>query len=182
MKPTPGAETAVSHPVLRGCLASFRRCETIVEHVRQAGGETADLAYRAIGPHLRHCLDHLRCLLGGLESGTVDYDARERNVEQETDAVAFLTVLRRTVGKLADLPEARLGDVVRVRQAADDRGEPYTTASNLARELVFLSSHTIHHLAIMVVLVRARGIDAPEDLAVAYSTAAWRRSREGRTT
>jgi len=181
MKPTPGVESAVSHPVLRGCLASFGRCETIVGLVREAGGESSRLAYREIGPHLRHCLDHLRCLLAGVETGTVDYDARERSVEQETDPEVFLAILRRSMAALAAVPADRLEASLRVRQAADDRGEPWTAESNLGRELVFLSSHTIHHIAIMVVLVRARGIDVPTDLAVAFSTAAWRRSQENRT-
>ena len=40
-----------------------------------------------IGGHVRHNLDHFLCLEQGLKSGSVDYDARERDEFLETDRV-----------------------------------------------------------------------------------------------
>ena len=59
-----------------------------------------------------------------------------------------------------------------MRQTAAAGAEPVTVESNLERELVFLSGHTIHHIAIMALVIRERGVRIPEGLDMAFSTAA----------
>jgi hypothetical protein len=46
----------------------------------------------------------------------------------------------------------------------------------LERELVFLSGHAIHHIAIMALSAAAAGVTLPAELAVAFSTEAHRES------
>jgi hypothetical protein len=45
--------------------------------------------------------------------------------------------------------------------------------TNVERELLFLSSHTIHHIAIMSLLAERVGMTVPADLGVAFSTASY---------
>jgi hypothetical protein len=42
----------------------------------------------------------------------------------------------------------------------------------MARELGMLLSHTVHHYALIAMLLRARGIEPPADFGVAPSTRA----------
>jgi hypothetical protein len=63
-----------------------------------------------------------------------------------------------------------------VIQSAAPGRPPASSPSRLERELVFLSGHTIHHIAIMVIAARAAGVEIPLHLAVAYSTQAHRES------
>lgn len=119
----------------------------------------------SIGGHIRHNLDHYRCLLAGLSAGRVDYSGRERDRRTETDrfhALAELASLRRA---LAALPYAR--DLL-VRRESDPEGA--WAPSSMARELDFLMSHTVHHYAIVAILCRLQGIAPEPDFGIAPST------------
>ena len=70
---------------IEGCLDACRRCLTLVGLVENVGPTESQKAYAVIGPHLRHCVDHMQCLIRGVESGVVDYDAREREAVLEID-------------------------------------------------------------------------------------------------
>ena len=131
--------------------------------------------YARVGPHLRHCLDHFRCLFRALEDrGVVDYDARDRDAEMEVDPDRFVRELDAVEDRLRTLSDDELGSATEVRQAAAPGGREATSPSNVARELVFLSGHTIHHLAIVRLLCEAGGVPVSEDVTMAYSTAAFR--------
>lgn len=159
-------------PAIEGCLDACRRCSTLVGLVREAPPEQGRRAYSAIGVHLRHCVDHMDCLLRGLESGTVDYDDRERDPASELDTDRMRQRLSALDRALRRIDPDSVRRPLRVRQSAALGTAPVTVESNLERELLFLSGHTIHHIAIMALLVREQGILLPDRLDVAFSTAA----------
>ncbi len=157
---------------VEGCLEACRRCDAVVESVLAQD----PAAFAAVGPHLRHCLDHFTLLLEGWPTGEVDYDARERNERAERDPAVARDQLRGIARGLAAIPAGDLEREVRVTQSAAPGRPPLASTSRLERELVFLSSHTIHHIAIMILAARAADVAIPADLAVAYSTEAHRAS------
>jgi uncharacterized damage-inducible protein DinB len=149
--------------VVKGCLEACRRCEAVVDAVLEQEAE----AFASIGPHLRHCIDHFRLLLDGWKSGSVDYDARPRDTLLERNPRAVRDALDAITNGLERI---RTGDLVRavtVTQSAAPGRPPLASPSRLERELVFLSGHTIHHIAIMVLAARAVGVEIPQTLAVA---------------
>jgi hypothetical protein len=162
---------------IEGCVEACRRCDAVVESVISQDRD----AYTAVGPHLRHCLDHFRLLLDGWSTGAVDYDARERDVRAERDPALAREILRRITEGLVTIRSQDLGREIRVTQSAAPGRPPLASHSRLERELVFLSSHTIHHIAIMVLAARAAGVTIPADLAVAYSTESHRASLATKT-
>lgn len=155
-----------------GCIEACRRCEAVVAAVIDQAPE----AFSAVGPHLRHCVDHFRLLLDGWPSGAVDYDARPRDLRLEQDPRAVREALRAIAGSLATIRGADLTRQLSVSQSAVPGRPPSSSPSCLERELVFLSGHTIHHIAIMVLTGTAAGVTIPSRLAVAYSTEAHRDS------
>jgi hypothetical protein len=157
---------------VEGCLESCRRCESVVDAV--VGQDLA--AFPSVGPHLRHCVDHFRLLLDGWRSGSVDYDARPRDVRLERDPEAVRAALAAIAGSLAEIRAADLTRELTVTQSAAPGRPTLSSPSRLERELVFLSSHAIHHIAIMSLAARAAGVELPQRLAVAYSTEAHRDS------
>ncbi len=168
-------DAAPHGPEVEGCLEACRRCRDVVDRVREAEEALAAAAYARVGPHLRHCLDHFRCLFRALDDrAVVDYDARDRDAEVETDPDRFARELAAIEDRLRRLTAADLRTVTDVRQAAAPGGREATSASNVARELVFLSGHTIHHLALVRLLCEAGGVAVPEDVTMAYSTEAYR--------
>jgi hypothetical protein len=163
-------------PAIDGCMVAWARTLDIVEQYIRAGGE-----YSAIGPHLRHCLDHLVCFLRGLRSGVIEYDARDRDLRVETDADYYCEVARHAMDQLAAISPTGLPDAIKVCQISAPGAGIITVDSTVERELLFLSGHTIHHLAIVAHLAKERGIAISSDLTVAFSTAAHRESLEQQT-
>ena len=161
---------------LQGCLETCRRCEHLV---RLCIADTDDPdVFLAIGPHLRHSIDHFRSLLAGLSSGMIDYDSRERDTLEETDPAHFLAGLFEVTAELAGLEGFSTTQSVLVIHSAAPSSVPIPVASTLERELLFLSSHTIHHLALAVEITSGRGIIMPPGLGIAFSTAAFLESQE----
>ncbi|MEN8163066.1 MAG: hypothetical protein ABFS37_02975 [Acidobacteriota bacterium] len=161
---------------LQGCLETCRRCEHLV---RLCSETTVDSClFEAIGPHLRHCLDHFRSLLTGLDTGTIDYDARERDPGLETDPGLFLAALYEVTAELAGLGGISTTQAVEVTQTPAPERPPISVGSTLERELIFLSSHTIHHLALVIEVAEGRGVEMPPHLGLAFSTAAFLEHRE----
>jgi len=156
--------------VVSGCLEACRRCEAVVETVL----DQDEAAFASIGPHLRHCIDHFRLLLDGWQSGSVDYDARPRDPALERNPRAVRDALSEIARGLARIRGGDLAREVSVTQSAAPGRPPVSSPSRLERELVFLSGHTIHHIAIMVLAARTAGVEIPTRLAVAYSTEAHR--------
>ncbi len=51
-----------------------------------------------------------------------------------------------------------------------ENGDAVETDSTLERELAMLASHTVHHYAIVALLLRIKGVVVPETFGVAPST------------
>ena len=128
----------------------------------------------AIGAHLRHCVDYYRCFLRGLKSGKIDYDARERDPDLESDPRAALLALEDVAERLGTLETT---DFFRVLEVKVDTPEGATftwSRSTTLRELQFLVGHTVHHYALIGFLLRQKGIDPGGDFGVAPSTLKYR--------
>ena len=126
----------------------------------------------SVGGHVRHCLDHVRALLAGLERGEIDYDVRERGTAVESDRSAAIDSARRLAAAVRSLPKASLPQAlsVRVMLTADGRLAEFETT--LGRELAFVFSHTIHHNAVVGAMVLMLGADLPAAFGYAPATIA----------
>ncbi len=124
-----------------------------------------------VGRHVRHCLDHVRMLIDAAPTGLVDYDARDRGTDIETNPVAACDELDRLIVALRDgvLPVDTPLTISSVISGAGDR---VSTQSSLGRELVYVLAHTIHHAAMIIGLVEAAGGDVPAAFGYAPSTIA----------
>ena len=125
--------------------------------------------------HLRHVVDYLDCLLRGADGRAVDYTARERCLALETSPAAGVRELDRCIESLEKLGQRGAGTVLDVRC---DEGDPWV-GSTLARELHFVSSHTVHHFALIRLTLSRRGIETPPELGVSPSTLAHRARSRG---
>jgi len=130
----------------------------------------------SVGAHVRHVLDFCACLAHGAATGTVDYEHRERERAIEIDCLAALARIDSLRGELlevgarGDLP---LEVVVVNADGIEGRGP-----SSLLRELDAALSHSVHHFAIIALLLRLRGIEAPADFGVAPSTLRFQRGSD----
>jgi uncharacterized damage-inducible protein DinB len=127
-----------------------------------------DAHFTRIGRQIRHGLDFYACFLRGLPAGRIDYVHRERSGRIETDRRFALDELRSTIDALESI------DVAACAPSLDVRAEEGTdwAGSTPAREAQFLVSHTIHHQAIIGVLLSIHGHSLPERFG--HSPSMWR--------
>jgi uncharacterized damage-inducible protein DinB len=136
----------------------------------------ADFVPHRVGGHLRHILEFYECFLDGLESSHIDYDARQRNVSIENSRIAAMDRIRSVIERLESNELIRADSILWVRMedcdgdALDDR---FLTSSP-ARELQVLSSHTIHHFALIAMTLTALGVSIDPEFGVAPSTLRYR--------
>lgn len=156
--------------LIEGCRESCRRCLALVDSLTPEQYTLSIGGRSAIGAHMRHCAEHFLCFFHGLAGGRVNYDARERDLALETDPSAIRAALSRIEEQLAALADADPDQPIIIEVTAASGSEPRALASSIGRELAFLSSHNIHHLALMTVLADLAGGKIDESIGLAYST------------
>jgi hypothetical protein len=163
---------------VEGCLEACRRGLFIVHAIEARQYECHQPGHSSIGVHLRHCIDHLASFFYGLETGTIDYDARRRDPDIETNSKNGAETLSNYFHEIESIDESRLGESILVRQTVCPERPPLTSESTIERELTFVSAHSIHHIAIIELLTQLGGFPISDDLGIAYSTAVYRDSME----
>lgn len=161
------------HPLIEQNRRFLLQGIQFLEKIDDSQFNLADHAYfnSSIGKHLRHVLDHYRSFVGSI-NGNIDYDARERDERLETDrtyAIAVCRDLYVALGRLT-FPSGGIDSAVQIRCNDTGDGEKLWTQSTFTRELQFLSGHTVHHYALISMILRILEIDIPEEFGVAPST------------
>lgn len=123
-----------------------------------------------VGTHIRHNLDHYACFLNGLQSGCIDYAARQRDTRLEQDRAYAIAEMSRLRACLENISED-LDDAGLVVETEIGPGHAGTT---IRRELEFLLSHTTHHYALVAIICQLQGIAVEADFGIAPSTLCYR--------
>jgi uncharacterized damage-inducible protein DinB len=124
----------------------------------------------SIGEHVRHCLDHIGALVAAGASKPLSYDRRERGTAVERDPAEALRRIMRLKSAVDRWGERDMDEPIRVVSMLNTSGESVSGWSTLGRELAFVSSHTIHHEAMIAVLISLAGLDVPDRLGLAPAT------------
>lgn len=158
--------------------ALLAQAAAMVTRLGEEAGADFDYA-RAVGPHLRHIVEHYLALVNALTVGDrcVCYDARNRDLRIQTDPAATLFALKHLTDSFAALALDQNLDLqtpLLTRLLAGARGEmELTVETTLGRELFFLSSHTVHHFAPLGQYCRNAGVELGHDFGKAPATMAF---------
>lgn len=178
-KPKPASDCVQRQEALIGVnLALLRQAVVMVKALTDAQFCSSPLGME---PHransqLRHVLEFYECFLDGLAGFHIDYDARRRDESIEQSRGSALARIVQILSRLEAEPELRKDSTLFVRaEDATHLGlrDPFTTSS-VSRELVVLSSHTIHHFALIAMTLRGHGVIVEERFGVAPSTLSFR--------
>ena len=178
----PQAAQRAGHPPLAGPnILALRQGLELFERLgpERYAAPPGDLAASGVGGHFRHVHDYYVCLLAGLAEGRVDYDRRPRDPRFEQELAYAAHATRECIGALERLcaEDAERELLVRADASPDEDENGSWCRSTLARELRFLFSHTIHHYALIRLLLRAAGEECEESFGVAPSTLEyWKRN------
>lgn len=151
-----GREALPTSMGLQGCLDTCRQCEALVRAITD--WDESRRLFAMVGPHLSRCLDLFRSLLTGLESGVVNYDDEHTENQTGTDPNRFLAALFEVTAELAGLEGLSTTQPVEIIQRQGPKGPPVRVGSTFERELLFLSVHTMHHVALAAEICTTRGI------------------------
>jgi hypothetical protein len=162
-----------------GRLLAFnqRVIDQALEVVAAFEGPLSPLFAGLVGSHLRHIVEHFEALLFPVQPGVVDYDSRARCRKLETQTALATSRLFALQTRLADYPVHGLASPVQVFGMGGTAGEfAFAVTSSVARELVFVASHAVHHYALLAAHCRLQGIALPADFGKAPSTIAYERA------
>ena len=130
----------------------------------------------SIGEHVRHCLDHVSAFTAALAGEELSYDHRQRGTTLEIDPRAAVDEIERLFVRLESVPPTSLDRPITLTSLVAVGRPPLTMRTTIARELAFVVQHTIHHCALIAVLVEWQGGRVPHGFGLAPSTAAARAS------
>ncbi len=161
---------------VEGNIAFLHQARGLIEELSDAQYRNNDLPpfYSGVGQHVRHILDFYGAFLSR-PANRIDYDRRSREAVIETDRSAAVQRIEAVGASLAGLehPDATVWS--KNDEAGDMPADLGFRRSTIGRELHFLASHTVHHFAIIAILLHHQGIRLPKDFGVAPSTLAhWR--------
>jgi hypothetical protein len=131
----------------------------------------------SIGAHTRHILEFYDCLLASVSSGTVNYDARKRDRQVESDMHYALDLLR-TISRSIERINRNNNTLILACDQPDH--DVYYISTTLDRELLYLLEHTVHHLALIRIGIQVHfsHVEIHPDFGFAYSTVAYRDAKK----
>lgn len=107
----------------------------------------------SIGQHIRHVLDHYQAVVN-VANSVIDYDRRRRDVRLESCKQLALAEIQQTIDVLTHLEDG----AVRVHSEVSPSDKVVVEVhSTIKRELLFVTSHAVHHFALIALLLRLQG-------------------------
>lgn len=126
-----------------------------------------------IGRHFRHIIEHYYSLIDNNFEGLIDYDSRERNLRLENDRQFMIASLSGVINSLETLKtdQSKLDSKIQVRsnEGIGEENSPLSE-STIRRELQFLISHTVHHYALIGLILETLGFKPDNSFGVAFNT------------
>ena len=118
---------------------------------------------------MRHIIELFECLLNNYEYGLINYDNRKRDVILQTDANEVILKIEKILVEI-EKPNKSL------YLAHNCYSSSETLPTNYFRELVYNLEHSIHHQALIkVVLLRLPHIKIASSFGIAPSTLEYRK-------
>ncbi len=170
-----GSNSDIQH-LLDGCLYCVGQCADLLQLVPTETYVVTPRDNASVGAHMRHILDRYHCFFRGLGDGCIDYDNRGRDPEIESNLEAARFSVTSFQKRFEDLDMDAIERQVQVREAVHRETGAVTIPSTVAREMMGLITHSVHHLAIIALLLKARGIAVDPDFGKAPSTLIYERS------
>lgn len=130
------------------------------------------------GAHIRHILDHYYSVINGLPKRMIDYDKRSRGGIIERCPKAALQSIKEIRTFLMALTAEQLQQKIKLSTEISIKDKQVLIVdTTLAREIIFVGSHAVHHLATVKHIAQSQKITIDSALGVAPATATFLRGQ-----
>jgi len=167
--------------IIQGYLESIKQGIEILESlsVEEYTKPAKPILDFSIGTHFRHILDLYNAIKIGFDSDLINYDIRRRGHTIERDIKSAKAELQALKAWITFLNESDFEKTILVKSEVSlSENQSVEIQSFLAREILFASSHAIHHYAIISTAMKLFGLDVNEKIGYAPSTASFLRDTE----
>lgn len=120
----------------------------------------------SIGAHYRHFIEHYQCFFQQLGTSDLCFDSRNRDSRIESSRQLATKAIEEVRAQLQHLETQDLSATVLLH----DQQSESPVHTSIARELLFLQAHTVHHYAIIAAMARNAGVRPANDFGVAIAT------------
>ena len=156
------------HKTLHGALDQIGQ---VIETLARSQAHQTLYAELGVGRHVRHVADHLQAFVDGAIKHRVDFNFRTRESETERSTAAALLriqTLQKQLDALRQLPLDHA--LVIVSEISFDASLSRTFQSTVAREILYLINHTIHHAAYIKLMLAPHQVELPAHIGLAPCT------------
>ena len=121
----------------------------------------------SVGEHVRHIIELFQCLELGYQEGIINYDARKRDRNIETNKELAMQLLPEISGNLN-----KANKHLQLKASYDeDSCQSMMLSTNYYREIAYNLEHAIHHMALIRIGINeVSNLSLSEDFGVASST------------
>lgn len=128
------------------------------------------------GAHMRHIIDHYKALMQA-RNNVVNYNKRHRYCEAESHRANALEQLEQIAQWLGKLDEGSLDKPLTIiSEISISEQQDFAGQSTLGRELVFVSSHAVHHFFTLRLIAKSQDVQLNERFGLAPATATYQRT------
>ncbi|GAC30946.1 hypothetical protein [Paraglaciecola polaris] len=165
---------------LQSHLETVAQAKTFLKHISHHAYQevmTPQISSSA-GAHMRHVIDHYLALKQGMESGEVDYNLRHRHSDVAKSTTAALQAWHEIETWLVEVYQQDMQNTLNVlAETSVETTYINQVSSTLGRELLFVSSHAVHHFSLLAIIVSLQGQTTHALFGVAPATATYQRAQ-----
>lgn len=159
--------------VLQGCVEVLSQARQLLECVSDDQYQERLNSGRksSIGEHFRHILDMFEAVKLGIQVGKIDYDRRERGGAVETDRDVCASRCEQMQHYFSRLDDESLAKNAQVKtEVTLYECHSIELNSSICREIIFVSTHAVHHFAIVNDIARQLHCNVANDFGLAPAT------------
>lgn len=130
------------------------------------------------GSHMRHIIDHYQSLMTGFGINNIDYDSRLRGSNIESNPCEAIKKIAEIASWIEQLSTDDFNKPLLLSSEVSIKSKNVqTVTTSLARELIFVGSHAVHHYAMISQITFAQKASFDQNFGLAPSTATFLREK-----
>lgn len=158
--------------IVKSTIENVESCVDFLENISDNTYTTVSFGNSSIGSHIRHIIEYYESFFRDVTFLEINYDKRPRNKQIETNRLLAIKALKAIISNAGSLSSDNIKQNIFILESTNHQN-PKKVISTPERELLFLFSHTTHHLAIIKLIAQNSNVNLMQNFGKAPSTIKW---------